>query len=412
MHELKEISGKARQRLTVTVNKRADSPDYAGFEDLWETAEVAEPGEARQLLPAGERYTLGEELGRGGMGSVVLARDNVLGRTVAMKRLLSSKPPRETLRRFLQEAQVTGQLEHPNVIDVHEVGTDAQGHPYFTMQYIRGNETLETVIERLREGDPDYHRRYTMERRVQIVIQIARALEFAHSRGVIHRDIKPANIMVGPFAEVLLLDWGLAKVLDAEGLAPRTDGPSVGGAAEVVGPLGFDPLNSDDQSIMGTPFYMAPEHIRDEAEKRSDLYSLTAVLQELLSLSHYLGQPSWELNELIEQILEQQPKAPDADYDPLNGRVPGSLARICAKGLEKDSDQRFQSAGALADALQAWLEGQCEVACPNSMALHVMHSWRRTLQDHPGPATLGSLAAAAVCLFSVVFTLGKIVGAL
>ena len=240
-------------RRVVTTEGLLAGADGDSLLEAWLEQSVAEPeataplsaDDMRALLPAGERYSFGEELGRGGMGSVVLARDNLLGRTVALKRLISAQPDLEELQRFLLEAQVTGQLEHPNIVQVHEVGADESGRPYFTMQYVRGNETLEHVIERLQDGDEEYHRRYTFARRVQIVQQVARAVAFAHQQGVVHRDIKPANIMVGPFGEVLLLDWGLARLIEWA--------PSTASVFDPVGPVGERVETQADQ-LLGTPF--------------------------------------------------------------------------------------------------------------------------------------------------------------
>jgi serine/threonine-protein kinase len=372
--------------------------------DLGDTEHLA-PGEGPEpaLLPtlgldAEERYSFRAELGRGGMGSVTLARDNLLGRTVAIKRLIAARPDAETVQRFWLEAQVTGQLSHPNIVDLHEVGVDAAGLPYFTMQHVKGGQTLEEVIERLRAGDPEAHARYTMERRVQIVQQIARALDYAHTQGVVHRDVKPANIMVGRFDEVLLMDWGLARIPDGEARIARTSG------IDLVHP----PAQTDPERLLGTPLYMAPEQLREHAEARSDVYALAAVLQELLSLNHYLGDPSFDLKVLARQILEQAPARPDEDYDPLNGRVPRALADVCARGLAKDPEERFQSAGDLADQLQAWLEGRGTARCPNSALLRAAAAYRRALHNHPGPATLGTLAVLGGVAGSVAFTLSQL----
>ncbi len=368
--------------------------------------------DARSLLETGDRYTVGEELGRGGMGTVSLVRDNQLGRTVAMKRLLRGRSNGEELRRFLLEARLTSQLQHPNIVNVYEVGADVDGRPYFTMEYVRGNETLENVIERLREGDAETHRRYSFERRVQVVLQVARALQYAHDKGVVHRDVKPANIMVGPFGEILLLDWGLARITDSGGL-PRNDTrpPAISDRAliDLVG----DPAFTDPDALLGTPFYMAPEQLRDTASERSDVYSLAAVLYEFLSLRHYLDTgngPSRELGPLFKQIVEQEPLPADEERDELGRRVPRELAALVARGLAKDPNLRTQSAELFANTLQGWLEGACTENCPSSTLLRGIHAWRRMLQDHPLPTTVLSMAVAATFFLSVTFTLSQLIG--
>jgi len=349
-------------------------------------ADEADPPE----LPAGPRYAEVRELARGGMGSVVLAHDRFVGRPVALKRLLAGREAAGERARFLQEAQVTGQLEHPNVVAVHDVDVDGEGRHFYTMPYLVGGESLQVVIERLRLGDPEAHRRYSMERRVQVVQQVARALAYAHARGVVHRDVKPANVMVGRFGEVYLLDWGLARV---GGASPDpADLPLEGDEVDLV----TDPAETDPDVVMGTPLYMAPEQLRGRADARSDVYALAAVLHELLSLRHYLGEPPDELGGIVRAVARRAPARADAERDPLNGRVPGALADLCARGLAKDPGGRVGSAAALAEELQAWLEGRCGVACPNGFALAALQRWKRALVDHPGPATLLSLLAPAL----------------
>ena len=146
-------------------------------------------------------------LGEGGMGEVVLAQDHDIERTVALKRLPENCDLGRVLR-FVEEIRTVGQLEHPNIVPVHDVGVDANGRYYFVMKHLRG-ETLESIIARLKAGDA--HSRFTMQVRLQVFLSILNALAYAHQQGFIHRDLKPANIMVGPYGEVTVMDWGLAK---------------------------------------------------------------------------------------------------------------------------------------------------------------------------------------------------------
>jgi serine/threonine-protein kinase len=158
------------------------------------------------------RYELRDRLGEGGMGTVDLCRDRVIGRDVALKRLHvqgSGAAPSAATARFLREARVQGQLEHPAIVPVHDLGVTPDGRPYFTMKRVRG-DTLDELLARLAAGDPDTARRFGQRRLLAAFSTVCLAVDFAHSRGVLHRDLKPANVMLGEFGEVNVLDWGLA----------------------------------------------------------------------------------------------------------------------------------------------------------------------------------------------------------
>jgi serine/threonine protein kinase len=171
--------------------------------------------QARVRVDPRRRYQVEGKLGEGGVGEVLSAMDHDIGRRVAIKRLHGRMRSPLALARFVEEIRTTGRLEHPNVVPIHDVGVDDQGEYYFVMKHVDG-ETLESIIARLRAGDPDYHQRYGFQRRVEIFKGVLEAVHLAHSEGIIHRDIKPANVMVGSHGEVLLMDWGLAKSLRGE----------------------------------------------------------------------------------------------------------------------------------------------------------------------------------------------------
>lgn len=286
-----------------------------------------------------KRYTLGAEIGRGAQGCVVTARDNVLGRTVAMKRLLpDAESTRDDVMRFEREARVTGRLAHRNVLYVYEAGTDSEGHPYFTMPYVPDAETLRDVIEGLQVCDPNVQERYPLERRVEIVIQVCEAIQHAHDRGVVHRDVKPSNVLVGQNGEVLLVDWGLARFEDdARTERVRTELPD-------------DPEATDPDCLVGTPVYMAPEQILGAAVPQSDVFGLAALLYELISLDHYLGE--WRDVQCFDSLLAM---IVANDRQPCPLFVPAGLAAICDRGLRRDLELRYASAERLASALQGWL---------------------------------------------------------
>ena len=242
----------------------------------------------RRVLPdevlAEKRYAIGSIVAQGGMGAILDAQQAAMKRRVAMKVMLDSADPADVLR-FVGEAQVTGQLEHPNIVPVHELGVDEQDQLFYTMKFVRGI-TLKKVLALLADGTADTEKKYPLPALLTIFQKTCDALAFAHSRGVIHRDLKPENIMLGDFGEVLVMDWGLAKVLGGTSPARSPDDPSrsaVFSARSVAGDASFTMVGS----IMGTPAYMSPEQARGEIDALaapSDIYALGTILFEILHL--------------------------------------------------------------------------------------------------------------------------------
>jgi serine/threonine-protein kinase len=345
-----------------------------------------------------DRYTEERVLGKGGMGVVVLANDRDLARPVAVKKLLTAESEHastvgaatdgDDVRRFLREAQVTAQLEHPGVLPIHDVGMDEKQRFYYVMRLVRGERNLRSVIDALKKGDEATHRDFTFERRVRIVQQICQVLAYAHSKGVIHRDVKPENIMLGPFGEVYLVDWGLAK------LVSTPDEPRKAGAAEAE----LAPSETRAGSILGTPLYMSPEQANgDEATKLSDVYSLTAVLYELLTLRHYLGETPSSTAKLVNAILTQTQVPAERIFDAKNGRVSRGLSRTCDRGLAKEPAKRFASTADLEKELERWLEGQVPVLCQATLTLMLIHKLRKAIERNPAPVMIAlNLVGAAM----------------
>jgi len=210
------------------------SLDPAGTRNVTVLPLVENAGESVLLKPRSElRYQWVKALGKGAMGEVSLARDNDIGRTVAVKRLVRRVRNPEGIARFIEEIRTVGQLEHPNIVPIHDVGVDEQGQIFFVMKHIDG-ETLESVLAKLNAQDPEYLARYTIDYRLELVLGMLRALQFAHAQGIVHRDVKPANVMVGRYGEVVLMDWGLAKV--------STQGP----------PAASSPFASQEGVVVGT----------------------------------------------------------------------------------------------------------------------------------------------------------------
>jgi len=355
------------------------------------------PSEARPstmttlgLAPSGsgdapkERYAVAEEIGRGGMGRVLLVEDTDLNREVAMKVLLVDEETdgmdAEGLQRFVEEAQINSQLQHPNVLPVHDFGLTPEGELFFTMQMVRDADTIADVLDRMLANDAHTFLEFTFERRVQIVQQVCNALHYAHERGVIHRDLKPENILIGQHGEVYLVDWGIAKLLDAEAgevHTLRTDQLLEGDGVA---------LETQAGGLMGTPAYMAPEQVigmHDAVDERTDTYALCVVLYEFLTLHYYLGRVDDSMRKLMKAILNVRPPDAESHYSRRNGRVPRQLSRILRKGLEKKQDKRYQSAQELSEALQKWLEGNAPIVCPGTAMQCNMRKFSRLIDRRP-----------------------------
>ncbi len=288
-----------------------------------------------------ERYQIGEEIARGGVGLIRACRDTELLRPLVMKTLKDGRSASpEALRKFVLEAQITAQLEHPNIVPVHDFGYFPNGEPFFTMKHING-QSLKKILKQLRQGDRHAEMRFSRLKLLNIFEQICMALGFAHSRGIIHHDIKPGNIMLGDFGETLLLDWGLAEFVDP------ADDPRSAYEARLA-------PQREEKVIAGTPVYMSPEQVRGEKlDYRSDIYALGAVLYEILCL-----RPPFQNSnpaELLSDIQLRHPKAPSV-WAP-ERMIPSQLDRICLKCLEKSPQNRYENTDQLIADLDAYLSG-------------------------------------------------------
>ena len=325
----------------------------------------------------GKKYKVLGTIGRGGMGIVHQARDLRIVRNVAMKVIkTSSQFSRENVLRFVDEAQLTGQLQHPNIIPVYELGLDEYGEVFYTMKYVKGT-TLDQILRRIREGEEIAIKKYPLATMLTAFQKICDGVAYAHSMGVVHRDLKPDNVMIGEYGEVLVMDWGLAKKM-ASGMHEEHlgDTPPQMPASDL---RGFETLNG---LIVGTPPYISPEAARGELDRidpRSDIHVLGAILYAILTLRP--PYPGKEFGELIEQIVTgkfahptsySQPVSPLRPTEPpppgpdgvscvlshLPGRrVPEGLAAIVVKAMATEPMLRYQSVAELQADILSWQGG-------------------------------------------------------
>ncbi|CAN5887105.1 hypothetical protein BH11MYX3_BH11MYX3_25990 [soil metagenome] len=300
----------------------------------------------------GERYTLGSLIGEGGMGEVVLAFDEQIGREVAVKRIRAENPSADELSRFMREARVQGRLQHPAVVPVHDLSFDRRGKPYFVMKRLQGT-TMSALLERLRSGAED---EATVRRRLlRAFADVCLAIEFAHSEGIIHRDLKPANIMLGDFGEVYVLDWGVARAVTE----PQDDSGAVPPSMQ---DLSLDSGETRAGTVLGTPAYMSPEQLAgDRAGPAADIYALGCLLYEIAaSAPLHVGRRS--LTAILKPI-DARPSAKRPDSPP-------ELDAICERATQLDPANRFSSARALGDVVQAFLDGDRDLAVRRELAQH------------------------------------------
>jgi serine/threonine-protein kinase len=310
--------------------------------------------------PSGEaqaRYEEGPLLGRGGMGEVVLQLDRRIGRHVARKTLRADVPAARP--RFLREARVQGQLEHPSVVPVYDLGVSPDGAPFFTMKRVRG-QSLGQILEHLAGRDAGWAARFSRRKLLSAFVQVCLAVEYAHKRGVLHRDLKPENIMLGDFGEVYVLDWGLAKLV-----GEPADVADEGAVQEPIAP-GIQVTRAGD--ILGTPRYMAPEQFgatRGALGPHSDVFGLGAILFEILTLSPYRAADSLS-NLLLREVGRQAERPSTRAAD-----VPPDLDDACVRALSLEPGDRG-SALALAAALESYLEGDREQATREALARELL----------------------------------------
>ncbi|HEV8321085.1 MAG TPA: protein kinase [Myxococcota bacterium] len=332
-------------------------------------------------------YRLDQELGIGGMGRIVAARDLRLGRPVAIKELRKARP--DLMRRFQREALLTARLQHPAIVCVYEAGRWPSGEPFYAMKLVTGKPLDRVVAE-----TPRFDERLAL---LPAVITVADALAYAHEQRIIHRDLKPANVLVGAFGETVVIDWGLAKDLSAVAVPDEVEAApaAAAGAAAVPDEPAAQPSETKAGAVLGTPAYMPPEQAQGHAvDERADVYAIGALLYELLAgCPPYAGA---KVREVILQVCAGPPR-PLAKAQPA---VPPDLLTIVSKAMARDPASRYPSARELAEELRRFQAGQL-------VAAHAYSSWelaRRWLLRRRGVvAVIGAAVALSAAVAAASF---------
>ncbi len=305
-----------------------------------------------QMSSEGGRFRLLRQHARGGIGVVFVALDSELHREVALKQIQIQHADDPASRaRFLIEAEVTGRLEHPGIVPVYGLGTNDQGRPFYAMRFVRG-QSLKEAIDRYHQSDSQQkgdraHGTLALRELLARFIDVCHAIAYSHSRGVIHRDLKPANILLGPYGETLVVDWGLAKVVGRDDPTPQP-------AAEVTlrpsSQFGTDETSAG--TAIGTPAYMSPEQSEGRGADigpASDVYSLGATLYYIVT-----GRPALSDNSIENMLVRLRRGAIDPPRH-VNHRVPAALEAIVMKAMALRSADRYPSAQALGQDISRWL---------------------------------------------------------
>jgi tetratricopeptide (TPR) repeat protein/tRNA A-37 threonylcarbamoyl transferase component Bud32 len=343
------------------------------------------------VIPAmrSDRYRIRQFHAQGGIGEVWLAQDEDIGRAVALKRL--RKKREEQRDRFLAEAQITGQLEHPAIVPVHDLGVDAEGRPFYVMTFVRGR-TLKDALDEYHAGGPSRAEppEVGLCRLLEAFVQVCQAVAYAHSRGVIHRDLKPDNVMLGEYGETLVLDWGMAKVRSQ---------PENGQSYPAV-QLTYASGSTETQAgtVMGSPAYMAPE-VADgraaDADERTDVYLLGATLYHLLT-----GRVPREGNSRAE-LVDLARTVPPTPPRRLKPDVPRALEAICLKAMAHRKQDRYGSAGEVAADVRRYLAGAPVAAYPEPLPARAWR-WCRRHRRVLGRSVAAAVVAAGLGLAAAV----------
>ncbi len=330
--------------------------------DEWTADEALDP-EFTRARASGE-YRIRAEIARGGMGTIYAGEDQQLARQVAVKvgRLRSS----DADLRFEQEAKVLAQLDHPNIVPVYALGVDAQGRPFYSMKLVKGR-TLQAILDALKNGDKEVVREFPVSVRLSIFRKACDAVAYAHSKRILHRDLKPENIMVGQYGEVLVMDWGLAKVQDG---ASEAVGAELGAAS--VPEADSSPDLTVEGQVMGTPQYMSPEQARGAVnglDERTDIYALGGILYALLALRPPVEGVS--LDEVLTRVKSGRIRPMTTELEgrkvvprplSMDGLVPRPLQAVTRKAMALERERRYRTVRELEAEVDAYQSGFATIA--------------------------------------------------
>ncbi|HEX6883516.1 MAG TPA: bifunctional serine/threonine-protein kinase/formylglycine-generating enzyme family protein [Planctomycetota bacterium] len=348
-----------------------------------------EGGPALDLAPLAERrYEVRGELARGGMGAILRVNDPALRRELAMKVSLSQlgeargagSSGSAGLARFVAEAQITAQLDHPGIVPVHELGLDPEGRVYFTMKLVQGRE-LGEVLRHAHAGAQGW----TRVRALGILRRVCEAMAYAHDKGVVHRDLKPSNVMVGEYGEVYVMDWGVARAGGAGALAPVTTSRDVGAGDESA-------LHTRQGAIVGSPHAMPPEQARGEpVGPPADVYAVGAMLYRLLAGRRPYEEQGESATASV--VLARILRGPPRPLRQLAPEAPAELVAIAERAMAAEPAGRYTSMRALADDLGAYLEGRV-VRAHRTGAVAELQKW--VARNRLAAAALGATVLAIV----------------
>ncbi len=345
----------AQMDLT-SPGKLPDPPVSRADAEITQNSQVDDKVVDKLTRKPPEKYKFRRSIGQGGMKTVLQVKDRDSMRDIAMAVLPDAQNrPKTDIIRFIQEARITASLEHPNIVPVHDIGVDASGAPYFTMKLLQG-ETLASLLKKLEAGDPDYLAIYDLDRLLHLFLKICNGVGFAHSKGVLHLDLKPENIQVGDYGEVLILDWGLAKIVgnpDRLEDDEDDDEPSLKSLSDYSITI--------DGVMKGTPGYMAPEQAAGknrDRDYRTDVYALGAILYALVTYKDPIENK--DVKEMVRDTIDGRIVPPKLRSP--EKLIPSAIEAVIKKAMAVNPDDRYSTAREVRDEVYAFIGGYATMA--------------------------------------------------
>ena len=355
------VCSEFKQRLKDSVAAVANEKTSLSKSGLLRNERTLSDSEGGSVAPGSEHrqisshFRLLRKIGAGGLGNVWLARDERLNRNVAVKELnAEALESPKAWQRFHREAEITGQLEHPNIVPIYQFGDDRRSsEPFYTMRFVGKRTLADAIIEHHDRVEAGEDGPLGLHRLLAVFLDVCQAIAYAHSRGVVHRDLKPENVALDNFGQVIVLDWGLAKLTDDGDLSHKLTSEATLSDSAMS--------NTMQGDVIGTPLYMAPEQASGELDKvdeKTDVYGLGAILFAILtgSAPHERSSAEKTLKDVLVNIAKgETPKARE-----LRTSVSSDLEAICAKAMARKRHLRFESVPDFAEAIERWMAGQSE----------------------------------------------------